>query len=157
MDNAGLNFLLEGTLPEIAFCEREADMESVGEDEATPRFPAFRASSSTFAQANLFILQNAGVHARTRVIVTLVEHEPDGLRLCVEDDGDGIPLDERGLVTRPFVRGTAQRHDAESESAGHGLGLAVVARIAEWHNAHLKIDSSESLGGAAIEVFFVAN
>ena len=100
------------------------------------------------------LLQNAAKHARTLVHVTLTGHGADGLLLCVEDDGDGIPPDERSLVTRPFMRGTATRYDKESEVAGHGLGLAVVARITEWHNARLMIESSERLGGAAIEVRF---
>lgn len=50
-------------------------------------------------------------------------------RLAVEDDGPGIPEAERERVLQRFVRGPAAR------GAGSGLGLSIVARIAELHGA----------------------
>lgn len=54
-----------------------------------------------------------------RVAVAL-GHEGGALRLCVTDDGPGIPEDARALVFERFYRGAG--HDA----SGSGLGLAIV-------------------------------
>jgi signal transduction histidine kinase len=50
--------------------------------------------------------------------------DADVLRLAVEDDGPGIPGDQRERVFERFVRGSA--HDV----AGSGLGLAIVRQAA---------------------------
>ena len=35
-----------------------------------------------------------------------------------------------------------------------GMGLAIVDRIAQWHKAELKLETSETLGGLKISVIF---
>jgi signal transduction histidine kinase len=57
---------------------------------------------------------------------------PDGARLEVRDDGPGIPESERPFVTKRFYRG--QRHAA---APGHGLGLSLVAAVADLHGFEL--------------------
>lgn len=95
------------------------------------------------------LLQNAFRYARTTVRISLGP-EGDAALLCVEDDGPGIAPADRESVLKPFVRG------AGDERAGHGLGLAIVARIADWHGAQLAIDASPQLGGARITLRFAA-
>jgi two-component system, OmpR family, sensor histidine kinase TctE len=56
--------------------------------------------------------------------------------LQVEDNGPGIPADERELVLQPFYRRLGQEAD------GSGLGLAIVAEIAKRHGAQLSIDEA---------------
>ncbi len=73
------------------------------------------------------------------------------MTLTIEDDGDGIPLDERQQVTKPFWRGSNN-----AAVKGHGMGLAIVARIAVWLDARLEIAESKQLGGAAISLCFKA-
>ena len=51
----------------------------------------------------------------------------------VRDTGPGIPVDQLGLVFEAFHRGT----DAGTE--GSGLGLSIVARIAERHGARVTL------------------
>lgn len=72
----------------------------------------------------------------------------DGETVClqVEDDGPGIPLDERERVFEPFVRLDPSRDRA---TGGCGLGLAIVHSIAQAFGGHVTIDSSP-LGGASI-------
>ena len=71
------------------------------------------------------------------------------MTITIEDDGDGIPIDERDQVIKPFWRGSNS-----AETKGHGMGLAIVARIAEWLGAKLEITESKQLGGAAISLRF---
>lgn len=96
------------------------------------------------------LLSNAVRHAKQQVLVVL--HEDNGqLVLSVEDDGVGIPNEERANAVKPFWRGTPGRG-----TKGHGMGLAIVSRIAEWHGASVSINASDALGGAAIQLRFKA-
>ena len=66
------------------------------------------------------------------------------LSLVVEDDGPGIALADRELVLERGAR-------LDSRERGQGIGLAVVAEIADRYHGHIEITSSD-LGGARIEV-----
>lgn len=61
--------------------------------------------------------------------------------LCVCDDGKGMPKCEIDKITQPFYI-----LDKSRNTEGFGLGLAIVRRIAELHNAVLTIDSEEQKG-----------
>lgn len=67
--------------------------------------------------------------------------------VTIEDNGPGIPADQRTRVVRPFERNS-------TEKKGHGMGLAVVSRIVESLGAELTIADSESHRGAAVSVTF---
>ncbi|MEH6566003.1 MAG: ATP-binding protein [Halopseudomonas sp.] len=64
--------------------------------------------------------------------------------LCVEDDGPGVPIDQRERILR---RG--ERLDAQHP--GQGIGTAVVKDILESYGGELFVEDSE-LGGAAFRV-----
>jgi signal transduction histidine kinase len=64
-----------------------------------------------------------------RVIVRATE-SPSEIELSVADTGPGIPEGERGRVLERFVRLEASRN-----SPGTGLGLSLVAAVAQLHNA----------------------
>ncbi|MDO5770148.1 MAG: ATP-binding protein [Psychrobacter sp.] len=65
--------------------------------------------------------------------------------VSVEDDGHGIPEEDREKVFIPFARLDDSRTRA---SGGYGLGLSIVSRIAFWFNGSMKVDESPELGGA---------
>jgi two-component system sensor histidine kinase RstB len=71
--------------------------------------------------------------------------DSSGYALTVEDDGEGIPATERESVFKPFTRLDTSRNRA---TGGHGLGLAIVARIAALHGGTVAVDESQALGGA---------
>jgi two-component system, OmpR family, sensor histidine kinase PhoQ len=72
----------------------------------------------------------------------------DGLRLVVEDDGPGIPVEER---TRVLDRGAR----LDERVSGQGIGLSVVRELAHLNGGTIRIDESP-LGGARIEIRFPA-
>ncbi len=68
-----------------------------------------------------------GTHIRLELAAT-----PAGIVAAVVDDGPGVPPEDYDRVTRRFHRGSASR-----TAAGHGLGLSLVAAIAQLHGARL--------------------
>ena len=86
---------------------------------------------------------------RVRLSVLLVDNQ---LRLQVEDNGAGIPPAERDKVLKPFYRSEGSHH----QGRGHGLGLAIVARIVQWHGARLILTESTALGGLSVSVIFAS-
>lgn len=67
---------------------------------------------------------------RGRVTVSL-RRQSEGIVVTVADEGGGVALAERGLVTQRFYRG---RHECE----GAGLGLSLVKAIADLHGFTLR-------------------
>lgn len=89
------------------------------------------------------LLQNAHRYAKTRIHVTL-EAVNGECRIHVDDDGPGVLDKDRKRVFEPFVR---LDHSRDRESGGHGLGLAIVHRIAEWHGGGVEATDAP-IGGA---------
>jgi Signal transduction histidine kinase len=72
------------------------------------------------------------------------------LRIRVEDDGPGIPADQRENALRPFVRLDPARN--QDQGSGVGLGLAIAADIARVHGGVLRLGQSEGLGGLRADI-----
>lgn len=96
------------------------------------------------------LLENAVKFAPAggRVDVALAA-DARGSTLRVEDSGPGIPEEERRRVFDRFYRGADGL-----DGPGSGLGLAIVQAIARRHGASVRLDTSQRLGGLAVEVVF---
>jgi signal transduction histidine kinase len=99
------------------------------------------------------LLGNAVRHAQQEIIVSLSEDSTHSV-LVVEDDGPGIPVEDRERVFAPFVRLDESRQ--QTNNSGTGLGLAIVARIAEMHGGTATVVAS-TLGGARFVVRWPKN
>jgi two-component system, OmpR family, osmolarity sensor histidine kinase EnvZ len=66
--------------------------------------------------------------------------EGDTAVIAVRDHGPGIPPDQLAHVTAPFFRGDAAR---ARDTAGMGMGLAVVERVAQQHGGELRLGNAE--------------
>lgn len=88
-------------------------------------------------------IANAVKHGgATRVQLSAVSSR-DGVEIAVDDNGTGVPEDEREAVFERFARGsTASR-------SGSGLGLALVAQQAEIHGGTAALEDSP-LGGTRL-------
>lgn len=91
------------------------------------------------------LVNNGLRYATRRMRISLWFDGNNGL-LQVEDDGPGIPAEEREHVFEPFVRLDPSRDRA---TGGCGLGLAIVHSIAQAFRGTVTIDSSP-LGGASV-------
>jgi two-component system sensor histidine kinase SenX3 len=67
----------------------------------------------------------------------------DEVRLAVSDRGQGIDAQDLPHLFEPFYRG---REVAARQIHGNGLGLSLVARIAEAHGGRVTVDSTPGAG-----------
>jgi two-component system, OmpR family, sensor kinase len=109
-----------------------------------------RADPDRLAQALRNMVANAIEHTAVgeglvRMRVEVASNER--LRFLVEDDGPGIPVEQRERVFDRFHRTDSARDRA---SGGTGLGLAIVRAIAEAHGGRVSAGESPE-GGARIE------
>jgi len=93
------------------------------------------------------LVANANRHAVSSVEITL-QNNGDQAVLLVDDDGVGVPANERERVFARFARLDESR---ERDGGGSGLGLAIVRQVAEAHGGSATITNSP-LGGARVEV-----
>lgn len=98
-------------------------------------------------RAVMNLVSNALRHARTKVRITVVRDGECSL-VSVDDDGAGLPPEEWERVFEPFVRLDASR---DRKTGGHGIGLAIVRRIARWHGGDASVSQS-AWGGASFQV-----
>lgn len=85
------------------------------------------------------LLRNAIDHGGRQVVLRVI-----GRTLEVEDDGPGIPPEERERVFEPFYR-------LRPQSKGSGLGLNLVAEVVARHDGRVSIRSAPA-GGTIVQV-----
>ena len=93
------------------------------------------------------LLANAVRHARSAVRV-IVLPGPEEVRVLVDDDGDGVPAEHRGLVFDRFHR---VQDDRGRGTGGTGLGLALVAETVRRYGGTARVGQAPD-GGARFEV-----
>jgi signal transduction histidine kinase len=85
------------------------------------------------------LIENAAKYGGGRVFVT-VKKVPGCVEIEVEDDGQGIPQEERATI---FDRGAR----LDTGKPGTGLGLAIVRDVAQIYGGSIHLEESEDLGG----------
>ena len=103
--------------------------------------------TKSMERALVNVIRNAVRYASSRVAVT-VERAGARTVINVDDDGPGVPPDERDRLFQPFTR---LQNSRGRDSGGVGLGLAIVRSIAEWHGGEARISDSP-LGGARVSI-----
>jgi signal transduction histidine kinase len=85
------------------------------------------------------LIENAAKYGGGRVFVT-ARTTPDCVEIEVEDDGRGIPEEERETI---FDRGAR----LDTGKPGTGLGLAIARDVARIYAGSIHLEESEDLGG----------
>ena len=91
------------------------------------------------------LLENAYRLCLGQVRISL-HRNAHGIEVCVEDDGPGVPEDQRARILQRGER-------LDRQHPGQGIGLAVVKDIIESYDARLTLNDS-ALGGAAFRIYF---
>jgi len=88
-------------------------------------------------------IANAVKHGGATRVQLGVTSSREGVEITVDDNGSGVPPEERQQVFERFTRGSTASH------SGSGLGLALVAQQAELHGGTAALEDSP-LGGARL-------
>ncbi|MFE3188917.1 sensor histidine kinase [Nocardia sp. NPDC059240] len=89
-------------------------------------------------------LTNSAKHGGATEAVVSAHRRPGGfIVIAVDDNGRGLPFDERSAVFERFFRGS------QAAKGGSGLGLALVAQQAQLHGGRAYFEDSR-LGGARL-------
>ncbi len=107
----------------------------------------FYARPMALARAFANIIENAAKYAKSTIKIT--EHDSqDATTVLIEDDGLGIPDNQKADALRPFVRLDNAR---SPETGGTGLGLSIAQTAIENHGGQLFIENSD-LGGLRVRI-----
>ena len=105
-------------------------------------------------QVLLNLLDNAVRYGPPRQTITVTTTStPTTWTLAVEDEGPGIPTDERDRIFAPYYR---MSRDTGGAVGGTGIGLAVVRRLVDDHGGRVHVTSVGDAGrtGARFVVDF---
>ncbi|WP_197026024.1 ATP-binding protein [Nocardioides sp. URHA0020] len=95
------------------------------------------------------LLRNALTFAPDRSTVRVVAVDTAcGVRIMVNDEGEGIDAADQERLVRPFERGTHPRQP----TAGLGMGLAVASAVADSLGGRLLLSGSASGFQACLEL-----
>jgi signal transduction histidine kinase len=121
--------------------------------EVSDELPEIHADPDKFTQVVTNLVENAVRHGEGTVRVSLVPLGPGelgdqpGVRITVDDEGEGIPVEMRRRVFTKFWKG--------GKRGGSGLGLYLVNGLTKVHGGTVTIDDAPH-GGARIEVAWPA-
>jgi two-component system sensor histidine kinase KdpD len=114
-------------------------------DVAVPAELRARGDERGFNRSLAGVLKNAAKYAPPGTIIRIDgEQAGDRVRLVVDDQGPGVPADERDLVFERFFRG---KGDWVTRTRGTGVGLAVARHLLAGMGGTISVDDTPE-GGA---------
>lgn len=118
------------------------------EVQAEASLPRFVLDPRLTARAVQNLVRNAMRYCDTSILLRLRLEQDGACLLTVEDDGIGIPVQERERIFQPFYRLDRSR---DRNTGGFGLGLAISRRAIEGQGGQLSVTQS-ALGGAQFTI-----
>ena len=115
--------------------------------DCAPDVGVIAADARLLGRALSNLLRNAQKYAAAQILVT-ARREGGRVTITVEDDGPGIPLEERERIFEPFYRLDRSRDRA---TGGFGLGLSIARKAVLLHGGTLQV-AQAPVGGARFTV-----
>lgn len=147
-ENVDLNYIVSEITSELIAeaLKKNLDLEFLGSE--NPAIIKGDPLNLTELAENL--IENAVLYTEPggKILVTIVNS--GHVLLAVQDNGPGIPAEERTRVFERFYRALG------TDVPGSGLGLPIVKEIATAHNAEVHITSGPSGVGTTVAVTFPA-
>lgn len=89
------------------------------------------------------LLENAAKYGAGKPVGLQASHHDGGIRIAVSDNGPGVAPEERKRIFRKFYRAGSENTRAQS---GSGLGLYLVKKIANGHDARVWVQENQPTG-----------
>lgn len=113
--------------------------------DAGSELPLIKAEARSLAEVIYNLVENAVKYSPAGSTITVAAAERDGVVvIAVNDEGKGIPRDERLRVFEKFVRLGDER------AGGLGLGLAIARGIVEAQDGKIEIESGDNGKGTKV-------
>ncbi len=111
---------------------------------AVPHDLRERVDADAWKQVLLNLLENAVKYGPAGQTIRVAACVEDGMvRMEVDDEGPGVPPDEREEIWKKFVR---LERDRGTHNAGTGIGLAVVHEIVSLHGGRCWVEDAPNRG-----------
>jgi len=109
--------------------------------------PAVAGDAQRLSQVLSNLLSNALRHTPQGGQVAVLARQIDGkeVRVTVQDNGEGMPVDELPHVFERFYR---TDHARSRDTGGSGLGLAIARSLVEAHGGQIWVESVEGEGSS---------
>ncbi|HOY19836.1 MAG TPA: ATP-binding protein [Haliscomenobacter sp.] len=88
------------------------------------------------------LMENGCKFSSSHSVKIHISFAPEAVNIAFVDDGIGIPVAEQEHVFRPFYRAS----NAQNQTQGNGIGLALSRRIIELHDGTLSVYSRPGKG-----------
>src|SRR6185295_19347242 len=119
-----------------------------------PELPVVRMDERAVSEVVYTLVDNAAKYSPAGTIIHINARRSDEgiIRMSVEDQGRGIPVDLRERVFDKFFRATRDGDISTHQPSGTGMGLAIAKGIIEAHDGKIWIESGS--GGQGTRVIF---
>jgi len=100
------------------------------------------------------LLENAVKYSpkEKEIVCTLANTNERTIELCVKDEGQGIPADEKAKIFHRFYR---IGNELTRKTQGTGLGLYLCKIIAGYHNADISVTNNKPAGSNFTVTFYL--
>jgi two-component system phosphate regulon sensor histidine kinase PhoR len=139
--------LAETVARAVDICRPRAERQGVALELSLPEGPTDTLVDERAVEiAVINLIDNALKYApRSEAVRVVLLRDGRTFSIAVEDDGPGIPEGERKRIFERFVRG---RQEAGQAQRGSGIGLSLVAQIAQAHGGRAWVEDAKWTHGA---------
>ena len=130
--------IIEAALARAEPLTQQHEIEVEVEDE----LPVVRVDARAVAEVIYTLVDNATKYAppESCVIVAAKRAPDEMIRISVEDQGPGIPIEMRERVFDKFFRATEDDTAIQNRPRGAGIGLSIARGIVEAHGGHIQVE-----------------
>ncbi len=142
--------IIEAALTRAEQLTKQHEIEVEIEDE----LPVVRVDARAVAEVIYTLVDNATKYAPPDSLIRVTAKRASGemVRISVEDQGRGIPLEMRERVFDKFFRAMDDDVMSQNRPRGTGIGLTIARGIVEAHGGHIFIE--DGTGGIGTRVIF---
>lgn len=146
-----LNNLLYESIKTICYPEQQKEVVIQLANEADQL--VYKGDARLLERAIINILRNADKYAQNKICLSSTLSNVNHYQIIIEDDGPGIPEEERLRIFEPFYR---LENIWDKKVSGYGLGLSIAQKIIQVHGGTIIIEKSK-LGGAKFVINLSSN